>query len=230
MQRGKRARPASANPSLSFVNTDRHSAPKKRDLLDGTVRPVVPLRLSVAGLDLPVKLRRGLGNGKVVPADELAKRLAPYDRDKDGSLTQEELVRFLEKNHVGGPWFCQVLAKTLWRIVEERWAQEVESIPIEGLGRIINFTMSAPPRPEKRYVLDPEAMTGQKPKQTLEEYRASQAGIEKPKEQPKVDGTSEPARPATSAAQPRPRPAPRPGPPPARRPAPRPTARPKPRK
>jgi hypothetical protein len=187
-----------------------------------------------------VKLRRGLGNGKVVPAEELAKRLAPYDRDKDGSVTREELVRFLEKNHVGGPWFCQVLSKTLWRIVEERWGQEVESISLEGLGRIIHYSMSAPPRPEKRYVLEPEVMQGLKPRQTLEEYRAEQAAIAEgkvPPERPKPDGApvaaaEAPPKPVASSAAPRARPAPRPAPmPAARRPAPRPApGRPKPRK
>ncbi len=186
----------------------------------------------MAGLDLPVKLRRGLGNGKVVPAEELSKRLAPYDRDKDGSVTQEELIRFLEKNRVGGPWFCQVLAKTLWRIVEERWGQEVASISLEGLGRIINYSMSAPPRPEKRYVLEPEAIRGLKPKLTLEEYRAEQQGLPKPvREKPPEDGAASSAsKPASSTAAPRPRPTPRPSPHGARRPAPRPSGRPKPRK
>jgi len=185
-----------------------------------------------------VKLRRGLGNGKVVPADELSKRLAPYDRDKDGSVTREELVRFLEKNHVGGPWFCQVLAKTLWRIVEERWGQQVESISVEGLGRIINYSMSAPPRPEKRYVLEPEVMQGLKPKQTLEEYRAEQAAIAagkvpaEPKKQDGVAVESAASKPASTAVpRPAPRPAARPAPRPAARPAPRPApGRPKPRK
>jgi hypothetical protein len=188
-----------------------------------------------------VKLRRGLGNGKVVPAEELSKRLAPYDRDKDGSVTREELVRFLEKNHVGGPWFCQVLSKTLWRIVEERWGQQVESISIEGLGRIINYSMSAPPRPEKRYVLDPEVMQGLKPKQTLEEYRAEQAAIAAgkiPAERPKPDGaqdaqhaSAQKPAPSAASAPPRARPAPRPAPQPVRRPGPRPVpGRPKPRK
>lgn len=154
----------------------------------------------MGGLDLPVKLRRGLGNGKVVPAEELEKRLEPYDRDKDGALTQEELIRFLQKNRVGGPWFCQVLAKTLWRIVEEQSGLEVDSISVPGLGRIINYSMSAPPRPEKRYVLDPEAMQGLKPVQTLEELRAEQEGRPPP---PKQKSSAE--QPAPSSASPRPR-------------------------
>jgi hypothetical protein len=154
-------------------------------------------------------------------------------------VTREELVRFLEKNHVGGPWFCQVLSKTLWRIAEERRGQEVESISIEGLGRIINYSMSAPPRPEKRYVLEPEVMQGLKPRQTLEEYRAEQAAIASGQmPQAKEDGVaaevaaSKPAAASvTSAAPPRPRPSPRPAPQPVRRPAPRPApGRPKPRR
>lgn len=153
----------------------------------------------MAGLDLPVKLRRGLGNGKVVPAEELEKRLEPYDRDKDGAITQEELVRFLQKNRVGGPWFCQVLAKTLWRIVEEQSGLEVDSISVPGLGRIINYSMSAPPRPEKRYILDPEAMQGLKPFKTLEELQAEEEG----RPPPKKDGA---AKPEQSSAGPRPKP------------------------
>lgn len=175
----------------------------------------------MAGLDLPVKLRRGLGNGKVVPAEELSKRLEKFDGDNDGALTRDELIQFLEKSRVGGPWFCQVLAKTLWRIVEERWSQEVESISVEGLGRIINYSMSAPPRPEKRYVLDPEAMAGLKPRQTLEEYRATLA---KPASRVESEAQPEP-----SAAKPRDRGAPPPRAVAPRRPAPRRPA-PKPRK
>jgi hypothetical protein len=123
--------------------------------------------LAVSGVELPIKLRRGLGHGKVVPAEELARWIAASDGDKDGSVTRAELVQFLAKHHVGGPWFCEVVAKTLWRFVEGRLAKEVPSIPVGLLGRIIHHTMSAGPRPEKRYEITPEGMAGYKPLEPL---------------------------------------------------------------
>lgn len=105
----------------------------------------------MAGLDLPIKLRRGLGGGNAVPAEELAKRLVPFDADKDGAVTRAELVQFLIQGRVGGPWFCEVLSRTLWKYVEQRLAVPQPVISVQVLGRIINFAMTRAPRPERRY-------------------------------------------------------------------------------
>ncbi|MBK8011174.1 MAG: hypothetical protein IPK13_07465 [Deltaproteobacteria bacterium] len=114
----------------------------------------------MAGLDLPVKLRRGIGNGKVVPEDELARRLKKFDQDGDGALIVGELAEFFKESQVGGPWFSQTVAKTIWRMAEERWARSIPTIAVEALARVIHLSMSQPPRQEKRYVITPEVMQG----------------------------------------------------------------------
>lgn len=123
----------------------------------------------MAGIDLPVKLRRGLGQGKVVPAAELAKWLAPHDADKDGEVTRPELVVFLSRNRVGGPWFCEVVAKTLWGFVQQKLGREVASIRIDLVARILHTVMGRGPRPERRYEISPEAMVGYKPLELIKQ-------------------------------------------------------------
>lgn len=119
------------------------------------------------GLDLPIKLRR-LANGKVLSADEVIELLTPFDGDGDGEITRDELTTFLVKRRVGGPWFCQVLSKTLWEIAQDRWGTEVEAIGVPTIGRIISFSMARSGRPSKRYVLTPDAVRGLEPKKGLD--------------------------------------------------------------
>lgn len=121
----------------------------------------------MAGLELPVKLRRGLGQGNVVPADELGKRLKAFDADGDGAVTRDELAQFLAKNHVGGPWFCEVVAKTLWKYVEQRMNATHTKLACDRLGRIIHVAMSRGPRPDRRYEITPEGMAGYEPLRTI---------------------------------------------------------------
>jgi hypothetical protein len=123
----------------------------------------------VAGLSLPGKLRRGLGNGQIVPAEEIGTRLAPYDADGDGAVTLEELSQFLLDNRVGGPWFSNVLAKTLWRIAEERWLTPVRNMRVAALANIIHFSMTYPEGPSHRYVISGEVMVGLAPKRRVGE-------------------------------------------------------------
>ncbi len=123
----------------------------------------------MAGLDLPLKMRRGIGQGKVVPVEELVPRLAAFDADKDGALTKEELAQFLMKNRVGGPWFSQMLCKTLWRQAEESWEREFDAIAVEGLAKVVHFTMARMSRPERRYVISPETMHGLTPRVDLDD-------------------------------------------------------------
>jgi hypothetical protein len=190
-----------------------------------------------------VKLRRGLGKGSVVPVEELARRLAPLDGDGDGALVREELARFLVENRVGGPWFCELLAKSLWRTAEDRTlTREVHSISVAGLARVIHFTMSRGPRPERRYVLDPAAMIGLEPRRALDGSTDLTRAGEKAAP-PRAAAPAAPARPgAAPAARPGAAPAARPtptapggpsgptasprgAPPPARRPGPMPKPR-----
>ncbi len=124
-----------------------------------------------------MKLRRGLGKGKVVSVEELSRRLAAFDGDKDGSLSRDDLFKFLRKGRVGGEWFCKVLTKTMWQIAEDRKGDKVDSITAEALGRIIHYAMSRPPTPERRYVLEPDVMQGYKDPELLD-----------PKETPSTTG------------------------------------------
>jgi hypothetical protein len=166
----------------------------------------------VAGLDLPVKLRRGLGKGQVVPAQELAERLKPYDANQDGLLVRAELARFLAESRVGGPWFCELLTKVLWKAAQERAGREVEAIGADALGRVIHYSMSRGPRPERRYVLSPAAVNGLEPRRTLD----GSTDLSRP-----PDPRTSAAPTGAAAAAPRPAaPGPRPGPLPSPRPGP----------
>jgi hypothetical protein len=192
----------------------------------------------VAGLDLPVKLRRGLGKGNVVPANELAERLRQFDSDKDDALTEDELARFFYHNHVGGPWFCKMVAHTIWNMGEEHYAQEIYSIKADALGRVIHYTMSRAGRPSRRYVLRPEAVNGLEPKLDLDGNDTMSKVPAVPSAKPSSGASPGPTSGTTSRVEPRaagprpagdpatrntsvpsaaPRPAPRPGP---RRPGP----------
>jgi hypothetical protein len=144
----------------------------------------------VAGLELPDKLRRGLGGGKVVPADELAKRMAPFDADGDDALTRPELQEFLHKNRVGGVWFCQIMSKTLWKYMEQHVGKECPTITLDMLGKIITFVMSRGPRPERRYEITPEGMTGYKPLEPLRRPGERLPGDAKPRATPRGDPTT----------------------------------------
>ena len=138
----------------------------------------------MAGLDLPVKLRRGLGKGKVVPAEELSRRLLQFDGDGDGNLSREDLTRFFLHHRVGGPWFCEVLTKTLWDIAEDRWSEKIDSITAVALGRVISYSMGRPARRTTRYVITPEAAQGLEEKRTPQEMLAAQQGRSPPVRRP----------------------------------------------
>lgn len=158
----------------------------------------------MAGLELPVKLRRGLGQGNIVPAEELSKRIKAFDGDADGSLTRAELAQFLAKHHVGGPWFCEVVAKTLWKHVEQRAGKDCPTLTVERLGRILNLAMSRGPRPDRRYEITPEGMAGYEPLRPLKRKgektapAAATAGEAKPAAAAPRGAAQTPARAATT--------------------------------
>lgn len=174
----------------------------------------------MAGLDLPVKLRRGLGKGSIVPAAELAERLRAFDADRDGAITEDELARFFYHNQVGGPWFCKMFAHTIWNMAEDHYAREIYSIKVEALGKVIHFTMSRTERPNRRYVLTPEAAQGLAPKKDLtgRDATVTVGAVTAAAEPKKVE-----PRAAPRSADPGPRPQTNPGPGP--RPSPRPIPR-----
>jgi hypothetical protein len=155
-------------------------------------------------------LRRGLGQGNIVPAEELSKRIKAFDADADGSCTRAELAQFLAKNHVGGPWFCEVVAKTLWKYVEQRVGKECPTLTVDRLGRIINFAMTRGPRPEKRYEITPEGMAGYEPLRPLRkkgekapppEVAKAADGAKAVEGAKPADGAKPAAAPARGAAQ-----------------------------
>lgn len=121
----------------------------------------------MGGIDLSVKLRKGLGDGNVLTAEEIEQRLASFDGDGDRKLTRGELAAFFQKHRIGGPWFSQAITKNLWAFVEDRTGQGQESIGVELLSKIIHQVMRAPPRPSERYVITPEVMIGLEPKKPL---------------------------------------------------------------
>jgi hypothetical protein len=114
----------------------------------------------VAGFDFPAKLRRGLGQGQVLPREQIERLLSPFDSDSDGALTRVELASFLKASSVGGVWFCDWAAKGLWDVCERWYAREVAWIKIELLATAIHETMRATPRLPKRVRLTPEGVAG----------------------------------------------------------------------
>jgi len=122
----------------------------------------------VAGLDLSSKLRRGLGKGKIVPAEFVAERMAAFDLDGDGALTQEELAEFLKKHRVGGPWFCDMVARTLWNFCTSWFSKDVTWIKISALAWMIHNAMKDRPRPARRYKITPESAMGYVPLEPME--------------------------------------------------------------
>jgi hypothetical protein len=118
----------------------------------------------VAGLDLPTKLRRSLGQGRILDVEEVVERLRPYDKDGDGRLTKTELGLCLGEVGLGGPWFCDMFAGTVWRKAQQTFEREVASLPVPLLARVLHFAMARAERPTRRYVITPEAVRGEAPR------------------------------------------------------------------
>lgn len=128
--------------------------------------------VGVGGFDVQVKLRRGIGGGKPVPEEELIERLKPFDKDNDGAIDRAELAEFFKKHRVGGPWLCNMLAGSIWKIAEISYVEKVAWIKIEGVAKLIHMFMSQPPRRPKRVRITPEGAQGYEPLETLEDFRA----------------------------------------------------------
>ena len=187
----------------------------------------------VPGLELASKLRRSLGRGKIISQEDIAKKMVEFDQDNDEALTQEELSQFLMKYRVGGKWFCEMVAKTLWNFCKSWYSRDVTWIKIEALSYMVFAAMHDRARPVRRYKITPEGAMGYVPLEPMEGSRI----LEEPKTKaasPRSAGRSAPPRargrrgprrgPPRSGARPRARPSGRSGP---RRPGPR---RPGPRK
>jgi hypothetical protein len=159
------------------------------------------------------QLRRTVGQGAVLSADALASRLAELDDDGDGALRFEQLVTFFRAARLGGPFLCRVVAKGVRKTLEDRELRPLETFPVPDLARIVHSAMAAPPRPDRRYRIDPEALRGFEPLTDLEgnpiERRSpvSQVDPEPPASAPQAGGPSEPK--PSSGPRPRSGPVPR---------------------
>jgi hypothetical protein len=122
----------------------------------------------VAGVNLPDKLRRGLGQGKAVPWESIADRMREFDSDKDDALTKQELAEFLNKSGAGGTWFSKVVADTCWRALESNFSEPITWIKIPVLAYWTSEFMKLPPRKAKRIRITPEGAQGYEPLEYLD--------------------------------------------------------------
>jgi len=136
----------------------------------------------VPGLELASKLRRSLGRGKILPREEIAEKMTAFDGDNDDALTQEELVQFLMKYRVGGKWFCEMVAKTLWNFCKAWYSQDVTWIKIEPLSWMVFNAMHDRTRPVRRYKITPEGAMGYVPLEPMEGSRI----LDAPKKPPRT--------------------------------------------
>lgn len=123
----------------------------------------------MAGVDLPEKLRRGLGNGQVVHPDVIAEKMRPFSKKEPDALTLDELAEFLSKGaHVGTPWFCKLVAKTMWHALEAYFSDPITWIKISQLAWWTCQYMAMPPRRAKRVRITPEGAMGWEPLEYLD--------------------------------------------------------------
>ena len=122
----------------------------------------------MAGVDLPDKLRKGLGQGKPVSWEIIAEKMRPFDRNNTSGLNKAELAEFLHKNGAGGIWFCKLTAETLWKAIESNFAEPVHWIKIEVLAFWTSEFMKWQPRRAKRVRITPESATGYEPLEYLD--------------------------------------------------------------
>ena len=137
----------------------------------GTCRPV-------ASFDLPVSLRKSLGDGEALAEEAIVEALTPFDEDGDGALDRKQLGEFFKDREIAGPWVCEVLAATVWRNMEGWWATEMQTISITAIASMIHLAMHQAPRPDERWVIEPYAALGLEPKKPLDKLarRAIEAG------------------------------------------------------
>lgn len=151
---------------------------------------------SVAGLDLTEQLRRALGKGSALPAERIAEMMSAQDGDGDGAITFDELVELLRQRGLGGPFLCRVVAKGVWKTVEDRVLHPVDRIPVETVAHIFHTAMASSSRPDRRYKITPDAVRGLEPLQDL-----FGEPIER-KVPPSAPAEAKPAAPAPTAPEP----------------------------
>ncbi len=117
----------------------------------------------MAGLDIPSKLRRALGGGKNITAEQLSAKLAAFDQDNDGALTREELAQAFVAFGCGGAWFCNIMARNVWTFCEMVVPPPVRWIKISLLGPALHNFMQLQPRKAKRVAITPAGAYGWEP-------------------------------------------------------------------
>lgn len=149
---------------------------------------------SVAGFDIPTRLRRSVGRGKVIPVSVLEPQLRAIDGDRDGHLTKLELSGFFLDHGFGGSWLCQVLTATIWKAVDPALHEPKPTVEVPLLARVIHLLMARKPRPSKRYTIKPEMFRPQVPQ---EEQAATlvAAPVAERRVKPSAKPTAKPAGP-----------------------------------
>jgi len=169
----------------------------------------------VAGLDIPSKLRRALGGGKPISAEQLSAKLAAFDKDQDGALTRDELAQAFVAFGCGGPWFCAIMARNVWTFCEMVVPPPINWIKITLLGPALAQFMQQQPRKAKRVAITPAGAYGWEPLYYTDGTPVDPNAVSIPELPSKYDALPPPARTAApSTPPPAPAPAataPRPG-------------------
>ena len=165
------------------------------------------------GLDLSAKLRRALGKGQIAPREAIAAKMVKYDSDDDGALLQHEFSAFLKANNVGGRWFCDMVAKTLWNFCTTWYSKDVTWIKIDALAWMLNNSMRERAQPIRRYKITPEGAMGYVPLEPMEGSRILDSGKGGDRRAPAAgSGKPKPGAGAPRSGAPRRGPGPRRGP------------------
>ena len=152
----------------------------------------------MAGLDISAKLRRSLGQGSILSDEEVAEQLSSYDADGDGRVSKLELSQYFVANGLGGPWFCEMFATTIWRKVDQSFEEPIVGVAISALGRAIHQVMSQTQRPTRRYVITPEVFRGEAPRLDLADKPVDELTLSPPVPRTKLTPTRTPsARPGS---------------------------------
>lgn len=164
----------------------------------------------MAGLDLTRKFRDQLGGGEVASAELVAEKLAPFDGDADGALSEAELAEFFAQHRLGGAWYSKVLAGQLWRLAAERLGAAPETLPVEAIAESLHNTMEKEPRGDERYVITPGAVRGTEArvpvgKKDKKPALLSGAPRNAPRAKPAAGPRARPRRPGPRARRPMPR-------------------------
>lgn len=159
----------------------------------------------MAGLDVGEQLRKSLGRGQVLSAEALSDLLANHaEPDDPDQIRFDGLVSFLTENRFAGGFLCRVVARGVWKTAENQHLQPQHALSRSRVAQVLHSAMASPPRPERRYRIEPDALRGLKP---LEDLDGKPIHRPRPGAAPSAPSTGEPT--AGSSASPRSGPTPR---------------------